>query len=363
MRRVSRRRFIAGSGAVGIAGLAGCNSGGGDSGGDDSSGDSSGDSDGTDGGSDGTTTGTTGDDLTSVRIQLPEGTIHYPMYEAATDAGVFEEEGIDLTVDYAPFSAQVQSLTSDEVDVNMVSMMPYVSNYIRGEDLVTFGWNGCLQSINALYTRADSDYQSIADLEGQRIGVWTWGSSTVQAFQAVVAEESGLRLRQDFETTTAAPPALLGLLEDGEVDGVINVSGLTITMESQPDTYRRLSQLNQMWRERAGHTLPLTAWFTYSDWYENNTDAAAGLLRGGEKATEHWRENTVSILEEYGETASIDTQAKIDVVDQWANDGQVFRAGVSNSYRDATWQFIELMESYDFVDEVPSQDELLRNPL
>jgi ABC-type nitrate/sulfonate/bicarbonate transport system substrate-binding protein len=356
MHRVTRRRFITGTGAVGVAGLAGC-SGGGDGNGDEST-ETATESDST-----ATTMGSADGGMTSVRILLPEGTIHYPMYEAATDDGVFEDEGIDLTVDYAPFGAQVQSLTGGEVDVNMVSMMPYVSNYLKGEDLVTFGWNGCLQSINALYTRESSDYMSISDLEGQRIGVWSWGSSTVQAFQAVVAEESGLRMRQDFETTTAAPPALLGLLTDEQVDGVINVSGLTITMEAQPDTYRRLSQLNAMWRERAGYTLPLTAWFTYSDWYDNNTETAAGLLRGAEAAATHWRENTVSILEEYGETASVDTQAKIDVVDEWANDEQVFRGGWDSGYRDATWQFIELMNQYEFVDEVPAQDELLRNPL
>lgn len=250
-----------------------------------------------------------------------------------------------------------------DVDVNMISMIPYMSNYIQGEDLVTFGWNGCLQSINGLYTRASSDYQSTGDLESQRIGVWSFGSSTVQAFQAVIAEESGLGLRQDFETTTAAPPALLGLLQDEQVDGVINVSGLTIAMEFEPDTYRRLTQLNQMWRERTDYTLPLTSWFTYSDWYENNTETAAALLRGGEAATANWRENTVSILEEYGETASVNNQARIDVVDEWANDGQVFGDTSSDGYRDATWRFVELMNSYDFIDEVPSQDDILRNPL
>lgn len=342
MNDVSRRRFLASTGAAGTLGLAGCSN---------------------NSGNGGTTTGTSGNDLTSVRIQLPEGTIHYPIYEAATAQGFFEEEGLDLTVDYAPFGAQVQSLTSGEVDVNMLSMMPYIGNYLKGEDLVTFGWNGCLQSINALYARADSEHQSIADLEGQRIGVWSWGSSTVQAFQAVVAEESGLRLRQDFETTTAAPPALLGLLSDGDVDGVINVSGLTITMESQPDTYRRLSQLNSMWQDRTGHTLPLTSWWAYSDWYDQNTETAAGLLRGSKRAAEHWQENTRSILEEYGETASVDNDAKIDVVDEWANQGQVFQTEADQSYIDSTWRFVELMSQYEFISEAPSKDEILRNPL
>ncbi|MFB6078017.1 MAG: ABC transporter substrate-binding protein [Halarchaeum sp.] len=349
MSDVTRRRYLVGAGAIGVAGLAGCGGNGGD--GTSSSSQTS------------TTTGSSGDGMTSMRIVLPEGTIHYPMYEAATDQGFFDEQGIDMTVDYSPFGAQVRSVSSGEVDATMVSMMPYIGNYLKGEDLVTFGWNGCLQCINGLYTRASSDIKSIEDLKGKRIGVWSWGSSTVQSYQAVVAEESGLRLRKDFETTTAAPPALLGLLKNEEVDGVIDVSGLTITMQAQPDTYRRLSQLNQMWKDRTGHTLPLTSWFSHRDWYENNTDVAAGLLRASTNATEYWRDNTQSILEEYGETASVDTQAKIDVVDEWANDGQVFHADSGSDYVDATWEFVNLMSDYDFIDSAPALDDIYQNPL
>jgi ABC-type nitrate/sulfonate/bicarbonate transport system substrate-binding protein len=339
-----RRRFLKGIGSAATIGLiAGCTGG--------------------DGGDGGTTVGSTPGGLDAVTIMEPEGTLHYPFLEAALAEGIFEDEGIDLTVEYRPFGAQVQSITGGEVDTAMVSMLPYLSFYLQGEDLVTYGWNGTLQSVNALYALTDSEYQTITDLEGQRIGVWSFGSSTVQAFQAVVADETGLDLRQDFETTTAAPPALLGLIQDGEIDGVINVSGLSITMESQPDTFRRIRQLNRMWMDRTGFTLPLTSWFAYSDWYEANTEVAAGLVRGSQRAAEHWQANTASILEEYGEPAAIDTQAKIDVCERWANEGQIFLAEQNQDYIDATWEFVELMNQYEFIDEVPAQDEVIRNPL
>ena len=301
--------------------------------------------------------------MQSVTIAEPEGTIHYPFLEAAVDAGIYEEEGLDLTVEYLPFGAQVQSITGGEIDTAMVSMLPYLSNYLKGEDLVTYGWQGCLQSINALYVRAASDYETIADLEGERIGVWSFGSSTVQAFQAVVADETGLDLRQDFETTTAAPPALLGLLTDEEVEGIINVSGLTITMESQPDTFRNVRQLNQMWLDRSGFTLPLTSWWSYADWYEENTDVAAALVAGAQEATAYWRENTASILEEYGEPANIDTQAKIEVCERWAADGQIFLGEQTQDYVDATWDFVALMNEHGFIDSVPDQSEVIRDPM
>lgn len=334
----SRRHFLQGiGGTAGVSLLTGCLGG--------------------DGGT------TNGSGLDEVTIMEPEGTLHYPFLEAAVAEGIFEDEGIDLTVEYRPFGAQVQSITGGEVETAMVSMLPYLSFYLRGEDLVTFGWNGTLQSVNAIYVLASSDFETISDLDGDRIGVWDFGSSTVQAFQAVIAEETGLRLQEDFETTTAAPPALLGLIQDGEIDGVINVSGLSITMESQPDAYRRVRQLNRMWLDRTGFTLPLTSWWAYADWYEENTEVAAGLLRGSQRAAEHWQANTAAILEEYGEPAAIDTQAKIDVCERWANEGQIFLAEQNQDYIDATWDFVEIMNSYDFLDEVPAQDEVVRNPL
>ncbi|WP_144901071.1 ABC transporter substrate-binding protein [Halobellus captivus] len=353
----SRREMLKAAGVVATAGLAGCSGSGGDDGG--SGGDSGGGDSGGDSGSD---SSGGGDDLTPVTIQFPEGTVFYPMWEAAQQQGIFEEEGIDVTVEYPPFDAQVQGVTSGEVETSHPSVLPYINNRINGEDLVTYGFSGGLQSVNALYVRADSEYESVEDLEGQRIGVWSWGSSTVQAFQAVLAEQTGLRLREDFETTTAAPPALVGLLNDGEIDGVINVSGLTITMESQPENYRNLVQLNDLWTDVTGHTLPLTSWWAYSDWYDDNTDVAASLVRAGANAVEHWRNNTRSILEEFGGPASIDNDAKIQVVEDWASNGEVFHGRAEESYVDSVWQFLDLMEEQEFIDSVPSQDDVLRNP-
>lgn len=363
MKRSTRRRFLTSAGTVGAIALAGCSGSGGGSGGDGDGGDSGGDGGG-DSGSDGGTTGSSGEDFASVTIQHPEGALQYALYESAQEQGFFEAEGIDLTTEYPPFPAQVQSISNGEVDVSGVSFIPYLRNYLQGQDVVTFGFSGCLQAVNGLYTRADSEYETVADLEGQRIGVWSFGSSTVQSFQAVLAEDTGLDLREDFEATTAAPPALLGLLQDGEVDGVINLSGLTVAMEAQPDTYRRLRSLNLAWQEISGNFLPITGWFADAGWYEENTEVAAGLLRASQRAVEYWRENSVSILEEYGETIGIDNQAKIDVVNELADQGQVFQqAPLEDSFVGSTWDFVDLMSEYGFVEEVVPQDEVLMNPL
>lgn len=298
-----------------------------------------------------------------VTLQLPEGTVHYPMYEAAQDAGVFADEGIDITVEYPPFGAQLESVSAGEVDTTMVSALPYFDRYARGEELVCFGFDGCLQSVNAMYSLAEREYETIPDVEGDMIAVWSWGSSTVQAFEAIVADEYGLNLQEDFETTTADPPALLGLLDDGQVDAAINVSGFTITMEAQPDTYQNLGYLNGIWEDRTGYTLPLTGWFAQEEWYDDNEDVAASLVRASQAAVQHWRENTVEILEEYGEPGGVQGEAEIQVVDDFADQGHVFRDDTDQGYLDATWEALQLMEDHGFIEAVPEQDDVMRDPL
>ena len=351
---VFRRRAFLGSlaGATGLS-VAGCL-------GDDD--DDNGDDNGVDDGDDGDD-GDPGDEDVAITLQLPEGTLHYPMYESAQEVGVFADEGIDVTVEYIPFGAQLSSITAGEVDTTMVSALPYFNDFARGEELVCFGFDGCLQSVNAMYSLTDRDYESIPDVAGDMIAPWSWGSSTVQAFEAIVADEYDLNLQEDFQTTTADPPALLGLLDDGQVDAIINTSGFTITMEAQPDTYQNLGYLNGIWEDRTGYTLPLTGWFAYEDWYDANEDVAGSLIRAGQAAVENWRANTVDILEEYGEPGGVEGEAEIQVVDDFADQGHVFREDTTDEYLDATWEALEIMDEHGSIETLPDQDEVMRDPL
>lgn len=347
----SRRGFLTGVAASSVAGLAGCSGNSGSSGGTSTAGSAG-----------GTTMSTTsGNSLTPLEIHDTNSTS--PLFEGGLDAGVWEEEGIDLTVKYPGFEAQGQALVQDRVNTSNMSLLPHIDLYNRGEDLVLYGWPGSLQGVPGMYTRADSNYESIPDLEGERVGVWSWGSSTVQSFQAIIANEYGLNLRQDFQTTTAAPPALVGLLEDGEVDAIINVFGLSVSMDAQPDKFQRIARLNNIWQESSGHNLPITAWFSYQDWYENETDLATRFMRGTRKAVEHWRSNTAEILQKHGSQAGIEGEASIEVVSKLADNGQVFAKGTADGYLDATWEYLELMKEQGAIDTVPSQDEILRHPL
>lgn len=304
--------------------------------------------------------GCTGGDGGGVDTVLPNS-IYLPWARGGLDQGLFQEAGVNLDVEFKEFGAYAQSVGND-VEVGNVPLVPYISNVVQGEDHVIFGAHGGFLGINGLYVRADSDYESIEDLEGGRIGVWSWGSSTVQSFQALIAERTGLNLRQDFETTTAAPPALQGLLDDGEIDAVVEISGLSIAMQADDD-YRRLAQLNELWLDQTGFPLAITMWFATRDWYEDNADVAQSLLDGSVATTEYWRDNTREILQEWGEAGGVQTtDANLDVIDGWTEDGTTFLAEPEDGFVDAAWDYLEILESHGFLDDVPAQDEVVQPP-
>lgn len=329
----TRRKFLAGTGAAATVGLAGCSA----------------------------LLDNSGGTVGSVETVLPNS-IYLPWARGGMEQGLFEEAGVELDAEFKGFGAYAQSVGND-VSVGNVPLVPYISNIVQGDDYVIFGrGQGSFLGINGIYVRADSDYESISDLEGGRIGVWSWGSSTVQSFQALIANQTGLNLREDFETTTAAPPALQGLLDDGEVDAIIEISGLSIALQAD-DNYRRLAQLNELWIEESGHPLAITMWFAERDWYENNTDAAQALLDGSVATTEYWRENTKALLEEWGEAGGVGTsEAELDVVDGWTQDGTVFAADPGDGFVDAAWDYLDLLAEYDFLDDVPNQGDTVQSP-
>lgn len=339
MRERTRRTFLKGAGGTAMVGLAGCT-----------------DSGGTDGGS-----GTNGDSKAdSVDTVLPNS-IYLPWMKAGLEQGFFEDAGVTVNADFKSFGAYAQSVGND-VQVGNVPLVPYISNVVQGENHVIFGAHGGFLGINGMYVRADSDYQSIEDLQDGRIGVWSWGSSTVQSFQALIAEKTGLNLREDFETTTAAPPALKGLLDDGEVDAVIEISGLSIALQASDD-YRRLAQLNNMWIERTDHPLAITMWFATQKWYENNTDVARSLLKGSVATTKYWRENTTEILKKWGEAGGVGTSdAELNVIEGWTDEGTVFLGEPEDGFVDSAWNYLELMKKHGFLKDVPSQEEIIRSP-
>src|SRR5581483_9261914 len=74
----------------------------------------------------------------------------------------------------------------------------------------------------------------------KKFGVWSRGAGATKALEVLSMDGFKLDLNKDVQTIEIAGPALMALLDKGEVDAMFNLSSLSIAAASQPDKYRLL---------------------------------------------------------------------------------------------------------------------------
>ena len=70
--------------------------------------------------------------------------------------------------------------------------------------------------------------QNMTDLKGKKFGIWSTATGAFRAIRAATLEIYGMDLKKETQIIEAAPPTLFGLFRKGDLDAMVNVSGLTI---------------------------------------------------------------------------------------------------------------------------------------
>src|SRR6186997_1119591 len=116
-----------------------------------------------------------------------------------------------------------------------VSIAEVASDLIRQRargDKVTSIYSGIMANVYVV-TKKDATYNDFGDLKGKKIGVYSLTSSSTAALVKILRERWKLELRKDFEVVVAPPPVLVGLLQKGDIEAMVNVDPLVLrTLES-----------------------------------------------------------------------------------------------------------------------------------
>src|SRR5687767_15826904 len=99
----------------------------------------------------------------------------------------------------------------------------------------------------------------MTDLKGKKFGIWSRGAGAARSLQVLVMDAFKLDLNKDTEIIEVAAPALMALLDNGEVDAMFNLSSISIAAASQPDKYRMLFSADDYWKEKSGELVVLSA--------------------------------------------------------------------------------------------------------
>jgi NitT/TauT family transport system substrate-binding protein len=197
-----------------------------------------GDDDDDDGGGGGGDSG----EVQSVDVTFPfQDSIVWAGYEVARDPGGIYESDFGLkpkTVATDGGSFVIQQLIAGQIDFGITGTPETMIAAAQGHDLV--GIATIDSDIFTVVTTPDSGVSSIAELEGQTLGVTDLGGGEIPLVNAVL-EDAGFTPNEDVELKVIGPggPAAAKAIEDGEVQAyaaaINDLAGIEATgIEFQP---------------------------------------------------------------------------------------------------------------------------------
>jgi len=277
-----------------------------------------------------------------------EGVIRFtfapdPVWDYLKDSGIREEmeaeSGIRIleqsTWDefgiYAGGHADVVSIASFEV--------PLLEEE-TGRPATVFGKYNIDRSV--LVVPADSDAQTLEDLQGGKIAVWDSVSSTV--IWGVLANELyGLDFRTgggDFELVVTDLGNTGPLAADHEVDGALVLPDFNVPVLLNEEVRvlydgRTAADLYGEVIGDPNHEGPMINIFMApTDWYDSHPDEVAFFLELWDRGIQEWQANQDTIIESYPQHFAVETPEEIQFMKDYLAAHDWF---VTSVYVDDTW--------------------------
>lgn len=298
-----------------------------------------------------------GSDSDAIQIYGSEGALYIPVYDYGIDHGIWEDHGVEIEQNVVGFGQFTRSFTADQTPITSFPTLSAVQNINDGEDLVVIGPH--MNIIAQTFVRADSDIESVTDLEGRTLGVPPWGSTNTLTNQAMWANVLDFDMENDpGDVISTDPPVLWNLLvEDEEIDAMVNFTGFGIRGLANPDQVRPIFDPVEVWQGETGYAPPVTSMVCEREWVEDNPDGARALVAGWNDAVDLFRDNVEEAIDEYGQLAGLEDQAEIDVVIDEVEQERIFEQEWSDEYIESKWQLIDYVHEQGGIESVPDIDE------
>lgn len=146
--------------------------------------------------------------------------IHYFMSDGCTSGptmadhlGYYKEAG--LTAEGVKGSSDVEALGTDQVDVATGMMAKMLVPITNGVDITFVG--GAHIGCKSLYVLADSDYNTTADLKGQKISAPNGIGKSDYNITALLLDADGIDYSKDVELVQVSADACVTAMENGEI--------------------------------------------------------------------------------------------------------------------------------------------------
>ena len=239
-------------------------------------------------------------ELKKVKVTAARNSILILYTHGPKDAGIFKKHGIDLEIDMRPFKGHMAGLPAGEVPCTTYAGTAAIARINKGLDWVIVG--GGLTVMQEVFVLKDSPFKTITDLKGKKFASWSTGAGAFKAMRATVIDGYGMDVLKDTEFVQAAPPALLKMLDRGQIDSMFNISSLTIAAAAQPDKYRSVYAPNDYWKKKTGQAIlwsaPLVCW---RKWVDEDRARATAFVKAWTEGYRWLRkpENLKKVIEQW----------------------------------------------------------------
>jgi NitT/TauT family transport system substrate-binding protein len=262
----------------------------------------------------------------------------------ARDAGLLEEENLDMEVEFLRFApdavAAVVGGSADFAILSTVGLMAAVNENVPIE-VVGPGYfvNPPEQGY---YVKEDSDIQTVADIEGKKIGTAGRGNINELALLAL-ADQEGVP-PDSYEWVELPLPDMAQAIRSGRVD----VGPLTEPFITQStDGLREL--VDNAYAAYGSEDQILTYHITSKQFAEENPEVVAAFKRALMGAMDHANENPDSIREAVGSYTEVD-EATLDAM--------ALPAFSTDMARDSLEEQAQTALEYEYIEELPDFDKV-----
>ena len=210
--------------------------------------------------------------------------IHYFMSDGCTSGptmadhlGYYKEAG--LTAEGVKGSSDVEALGTDQVDVATGMMAKMLVPITNGVDITFVG--------GALYVLADSDYNTTADLKGQKISAPNGIGKSDYNITALLLDADGIDYSKDVELVQVSADACVTAMENGEIASALLSDTFAYSMVKDGKLKCIRSQLDSDFANRTCCVMAMNGTFV-----KENPTIAKKVAQAVQKAHSWMRDNS-----------------------------------------------------------------------
>ena len=215
--------------------------------------------------------------------------IHYFMSDGCTSGptmadhlGYYKEAG--LTAEGVKGSSDVEALGTDQVDVATGMMAKMLVPITNGVDITFVG--GAHIGCKSLYVLADSDYNTTADLKGQKISAPNGIGKSDYNITALLLDADGIDYSKDVELVQVSADACVTAMENGEIASALLSDTFAYSMVKDGKLKCIRSQLDTDFADRVCCVMAMNGTFV-----KENPTIAKKVAQAVHKAHSWMRDN------------------------------------------------------------------------